>query len=291
VDPEPLLRWYEPRRRLYPWRQPRPDPYRVLVSEVMLQQTQASRVVPAFRAFIRTFPSIRALAAASRHEVLWSWAGLGYNRRAVWLSESARRIVTDHGGRVPSEAEALVRLPGIGPYTAAAVASIAYGLPVPAIDTNARRVVSRAVLGLDGAEASLRAVGLAATDWMDGARPADWNQAVMDLGREFCRPLPRCERCPLATICAFRLSGRGPVQSVRRVGNSFQGSTRQLRGAVVRLLRDRPSASMSWLSRATSQPLASILDVVAALAADGVVSAGPAALRGRPSGRVRLPEG
>src|SRR5437870_13391893 len=107
---------------MYPWRRPRPDPYHVLVSEVMLQQTQAARVAPAFRTFIRRFPSVRALASASRREVLSMWAGLGYNHRAIWLVESARRIVQQHGGVVPSQPEVLARLPGIGPYTASAVA-------------------------------------------------------------------------------------------------------------------------------------------------------------------------
>jgi A/G-specific adenine glycosylase len=288
MDSAPLLDWFRPRRRLYPWRRPRPDPYHVLVSEVMLQQTQAARVVPAFRSFIRSFPTVEDLAAAPRRSVLLAWAGLGYNRRAVWLSESARRIVVEHAGEVPARPEVLDRLPGIGPYTAAAIASIAYGMPVPAVDTNVRRVVARAVLGVDGSEPSAWSVREAATAWMDGSDPAAWNQAVMDLGREICRPMPRCERCPLAHSCAFRSSGRTRSPRPRSGGVPFDGSFRQLRGTVIRVLRDRPSATLATLCAASSQPPARVASAVAALQADGLVVAGPGALMGSMRGRVRL---
>ena len=289
VEP-PLLRWYRPRRRLYPWRHPRPDPYHVLVSEVMLQQTQAARVVPAFRSFVDGFPSIRALAAASRREVLRAWAGLGYNRRAVALSEAARRIVAEHAGVMPAETDVLVRLPGIGPYTAAAVASIAFGARVPAVDTNVRRVVARAALGVDGPEAKTAAICAAASKWMDGADPGEWTQAVMDLGREICRPMPRCDRCPLAVSCSFRLAGRRPAPRVRADTLRFEGSTRQLRGAIVRILSHRESATVAEIARETSQPLDRLVRAVAGLAHDGLVAAGPAALAGRSRGRIRLPD-
>ncbi len=130
-----LMEWFEPRRLAYPWRRPRPDPYAVLVSEVMLQQTQASRVAPAFERFLRSFPTVRSLATAPAAEVVRAWAGLGYNRRAVALWEAARTIVSSHGGRVPDDPSALSELPGVGPYTAAAVASIAFGRPVAAVDS------------------------------------------------------------------------------------------------------------------------------------------------------------
>jgi A/G-specific adenine glycosylase len=288
MDPDALLRWYRPRRRRYPWRRPRPDPYHVLVSEVMLQQTQAPRVVPAFRSFIARFPSVSALAIAPRREVLSAWGGLGYNRRAVWLSEAARRIVGEHGGRIPDDPDDLLRLPGIGPYTAAAVAAIAYGVPAPAIDTNARRVVARAALGIDGSEASPSNLRRAARRWMDGAQPGAWNQAVMDLGRDVCRPIPACEACPLSAECAFVASGRMPA--ARRPGKSerFEGSFRQLRGAIVRVLRERPSASIDELSRLIAQPAARVVEAVDALDADGLVSV--AGLSGGIGARrVRLP--
>jgi A/G-specific adenine glycosylase len=253
----------------------------------MLQQTQAARVAPAFRAFIRRFPSVSVLAAASRRDVVCAWAGLGYNRRAVWLSEAARRIVREHDGEVPSRPEVLAGLPGIGPYTAAAVASIAYGVPVPAVDTNVRRVVARAVLGRDGSESSPPEIRRAAAGWMQGADPAGWNQAVMDLGRDICRPKPRCERCPMARSCAFRLAGRTPARpSV--AGPGFEGSFRQLRGAIIRILREQPSASIAALSAATSQPAARVVSAVAALQTEGLVGASPAAREGSLRGRVRL---
>jgi A/G-specific adenine glycosylase len=291
VELEALLTWYRPRRRLYPWRRARPDPYHVLVSEVMLQQTQASRVAPAFRSFIARFPTIQALASASRREVLLAWAGLGYNRRAVRLSETARLIVREHGGIVPSEPELLERLPGIGPYTAAAVAALAFGARVPAVDTNVRRVVARVVMGQDGSAASVREVGVAAAGWMDGADPAQWNQAVMDLGREVCRPVPRCDLCPLASSCAFRaVGGSAPEPRLRREGGPFEGSFRQLRGVVVRFLADRGFATVAALAEATSQPVDRVAGAIVALEADGLIDAGPAARRGSPAGRVRLRE-
>ena len=288
MDSASLLEWYRPRRRLYPWRRPRPHPYHVLVSEFMLQQTGAARVVPAFRSFIGVFPTVEDLAAASRRDVLLAWAGLGYNRRAIWFSETARRIVHDHAGEVPDRPDVLDRLPGIGPYTAAAIASIAYGVPVPAVDTNVRRVVARAVLGVDEPEAPPGVVYEAAKARIDQRDPAAWNQAVMDLGREICRPMPLCERCPLAHSCAFRSEGRTPAVRPPAKGVRFEGSFRQLRGTIIRVLRDRPAATLAALCAASSQPVARVVSAVAALQTDGLVVAGPAALRGNMRGRVRL---
>jgi A/G-specific adenine glycosylase len=278
-----LRQWFADRRRAYPWRGAR-DPYRILVSEVMLQQTQASRVAPAYRAFVRRFPTIRALVAASQADVLRAWDGLGYNRRAVALHEAARRVV-EQGGRLPAEPESLRRLPGVGPYTSAAVASIAFGVPVPAVDTNGDRVVRRFVLGRDDAGRS--EIRRAAEAWLDRRDPGGWNQAVMDLGREVCRPVPRCDVCPLAQMCAFRLGGartapRRPRQS------RFDGSSRQLRGAVVRILRDREQLTLATLAMLTGRPQADVASVVRDLAAEGLVRAGPAVLRGDARGRIRL---
>src|SRR5207253_798799 len=173
-----LWEWFEPRRRAYPWRGTN-DAYLVLVSEVMLQQTQASRVAPAFERFVARFPTVTALARAGRDEVLRTWGSLGYNRRAVALSEAARAIVRDHGGVVPAEPSDLARLRGVGPYTAAAVASIGHGLPVAAIDTNVRRVVARARLGREPGEAPAGELKRAADAWLDRDDPGGWNQALM----------------------------------------------------------------------------------------------------------------
>ena len=253
----------------------------------MLQQTQAARVAVAYPRFLRRFPTVVSLARAPRARVLRAWGDLGYNRRAVALSEAARMIVREHGGRFPREVHALDRLPGVGPYTAAAVASLAYGEPLAAVDTNVRRVVARVHLGAEGHEATAAEIDSLAGTWVDRRDPGSWNQAVMDLGREVCRPRPRCELCPLARICRFRAAGVAPRPSPRRQG-PFEGSTRQVRGAVVRSLRDERSATLERLARLTGFDLRRVAIAVSGLAADGVLEAGPAARAGRPRGRVRL---
>jgi A/G-specific adenine glycosylase len=285
VDQARLLRWYRSRREAYPWRI-RPEPYRVLVSEVMLQQTQASRVVPAFQRFLRRFPTLAALAQAPRAEVVREWRGLGYNRRAVALSEAARAIVRDHGGTVPSDPEELMRLPGVGPYTAGAVASLAYGKAVPAVDANVRRIAARAELGIEGYEVSQERIQRIAAEWLDTRDPAAWNQALMDLGREVCRPQPRCSLCPLRNGCRFHLKGRIPAANPRRQ-KPFPGSFRQLRGQVLDLLRERP-ATLGSLSKATGQPQAKVAEALVMLERDGLIRAGAGALRGQMRGRVAL---
>lgn len=285
-----LLEWYRPRRRAYPWRV-RPDPYRVLVSEVMLQQTQASRVEPAYGLFLDRFPNPDALAHEPLAEVLRAWGSLGFNRRAAALWKSARIIVERHGGRVPRRPGELLELPGVGACTAAAVASIAYGTPVAAVDTNVRRVVARAVLGAEAGEVPEDRVAEAAQAWLDRERPGEWNQAVMDLGREVCRPAPRCPACPLAQTCRYRRSGPpGPVgrSPFRRRQSPFHSSFRRVRGRVVAVLRERPSASLATLSRLTGEPLERVSAAAGALGREGLVGRGPAARAGRPGGRVWL---
>jgi A/G-specific adenine glycosylase len=280
-----LLRWYRSRQEAYPWRV-QPEPYRVLVSEFMLQQTQVSRVISAYRRFLSRFPTVASLARASRAEVIRAWRGLGYNRRAVALLEAARAIVEDHTGRVPSDPGELLRLRGVGPYTAAAVASIAYGKPIAAVDANVRRIVARAYLGLEPHEAAPGRIHEVATEWLHRADPASWNQALMDLGREVCRPVPRCAVCPLARGCRFRAAERTPVASPRRQ-KPFAGSFRQLRGRVVDLLREGPATLLS-LSRGTGEPPTRLARAVQSLSADGLVRAGAGALEGRLRGRVAL---
>ncbi len=281
-----MLAWYLPRTRAYPWRSDR-DPYRVWVSEVMLQQTQAARVAPAYQAFVERFPSVTALAAAARRDVLRAWDGLGYHRRAVALSDGARIVVREHGGRVPADPVLLRRLPGVGPYTSAAVASIAFGIAVPAIDTNVRRIVARVHIGVEGDGASALEVAELAGAWLDPDDPGRWNQALMDLGREVCRPRPRCDVCPLANVCRFRAAGL-PVRPPRRKQGRFEGSTREVRGAIVRVLRSRESLSLGRLVAETGFAADRVGQAVATLARDGIVSAGPAAIAGSARGRVRL---
>lgn len=274
---------------MYPWRGVR-DPYAILLSEVMLQQTQAPRVVPAYGTFLGRFPTVDSLAGSPRAEVIRAWVGLGYNRRAVALSEAARAIVRDHGGRVPDTLPELLRLPGVGPYTASAVASMAFGRPVAAVDTNVRRIVARVHLGVDAHEARPRELASIADRWIDTRDPGAWNSALMDLGREVCRPRPRCDGCPLAGVCRFAASGASASRAPRTQGR-FEGSSRQVRGAVVHALRAHDSLTLARLSAETGFELERVLEAVGGLAADGIVRPGPAAAAGRPSGRVGLARG
>jgi A/G-specific adenine glycosylase len=273
---------------MYPWRI-RPEPYHILVSEMMLQQTQASRVVPAYRRFLRRFPTLEVLARTSRADVLRAWDGLGYNRRAVALSEAAKAIVRDHDGRVPADPRELMNLPGVGPYTASAVASISYGVPVPAIDTNVRRVTARFLLGREPHAVSPSDIHSAAKRWLDRRNPGAWNQAVMDLGREACRRLPRCEACPLSSSCCFRAEGGSANRPARR-NTQFDGSFRQVRGRVIAILRARPSARLETLASAIGEPVPRVAEAVAVLKAEGLLRASAAAVAGQPRGRVALAE-
>jgi A/G-specific adenine glycosylase len=255
----------------------------------MLQQTQASRVAPAFERFVTEFPSVHALADASPADVLRAWGGLGYNRRALNLHRAARAIVRDHDGAVPSDPAILTTLPGVGPYTAAAIASLGFGARVAAIDVNVRRVVSRVLLDDDADDVTVRA---AANAWLDPHDPAAWNQALMDLGREVCRPVPRCAECPIARPCRFRtrVGNGGPAvgHTVRRQGR-FEGSTRQVRGAVIRILRDSSPATLESIAQQSGHSSERVTQAVLALNAEGMITATPAALRGSPRGSVRLP--
>ncbi len=238
-----LLGWWDTGHRDLPWRRTR-DPYAVLVSEVMLQQTQAERVAPKWQEFLRAFPTIAALGAASPAAVIRAWAGLGYNRRAVYLHQMARAVVARHGGALPANTEALRRLPGIGPYTARAVAAIAFGLPEAAVDTNVRRVLMRV---LDGdIPPSATWVQAAADTLVPVERPGDWNQALMELGATVCTAAtPQCDRCPVRHLCAAApriraLRERGDryrAPPARRPQGRFPGSRRYYRGRIVELLR------------------------------------------------------
>ena len=250
----------------------------------MLQQTQAARVAAAYPAFLRRFPTVRALAAATRGEVIAAWSGLGYNRRALALAEAARAIVARHAGRVPRDVADLRALPGVGPYTAAAVASIAYGEPIPAIDVNLRRVVARARLGADDAAASANDIAEAAARWIDRRDPGAWNQALMDVGREHCRAVPRCGGCPLRRRCRFVRAG-APLAERRARPAPFEGSTRQARGAVLRAVAGG-ARTIGALRGATALPARRLLPAIRSLDRDGLLRAGPAALRGASSGRV-----
>ena len=210
-----LLAWFDRHKRDLPWRSPGrpsdppPDPYAVWVSEIMLQQTRVETAVPYFRRFLARFPDIASLARADEAEVLALWSGLGYYRRCRGLLAAAREVVAS-GGRLPDTARELERLPGIGPYTAAAIASIAFSEPVPVLDGNVERVLSRYAARPGGARTREgRAALLAlATTLLDRQRPGDSNQALMELGATVCSPrAPSCPACPLAAGCAALAAG------------------------------------------------------------------------------------
>jgi A/G-specific adenine glycosylase len=204
-----LLAWFDVSRRDLPWRRT-DDPYRIWVSEAMLQQTQVERVVDYYERFIAAFPTVEALAAAPADDVLKRWEGLGYYARARALQEAARRVVAAHGGRLPTSAERLRDLPGFGPYTSAAVASIAFGEPVAALDTNVLRVLARVgtIPDVVSRGAGRAAAVELASSLLDPSRPGDFNQAMMELGAMVCRPrAPRCLLCPVAADCGARASG------------------------------------------------------------------------------------
>jgi A/G-specific adenine glycosylase len=245
ADFSPLLEWWATEGRDLPWRRTR-DPWAVLVSELMLQQTQVPRVVDRWRPFLDRFPDPATCAAAPPGDVVAAWRGLGYNRRAINLHRAATDVVARHDGRIPDDLDALLALPGIGPYTARAVLVFAYGRDLGLVDTNAGRFLARAGSGQPLGRRS-------AQDLADGLVPPGqgwaWGQAVFDLGALVCtRARPACGRCPLATSCAWNLAGRPePDPVVGSAGIStpqsrFEGSDRQGRGRLVDALRHGPVA-------------------------------------------------
>ncbi|HEV7887138.1 MAG TPA: A/G-specific adenine glycosylase [Acidimicrobiales bacterium] len=260
---DPLLSWYSSAgRHDLPWRQTR-DPWAVLVSELMLQQTQVPRVLPKYLAFMRRFPSAGACAAAPVGEVVRAWAGLGYNRRAVNLHRTAVAVVADHAGSLPSSLPALLALPGIGPYTARAVLAFAHEQAVCPLDVNTARPLARAwsVTSQDAADALVPAV-----------RAWDWNQALMDLGALVCtRRSPDCASCPVAAVCQWRLHGGPDPAAPAGRQSRFAGSDRQGRGRLVDALRDGPvpgpalAEAMGWPADPTRA-----VRVAATLVADGL---------------------
>ncbi|HID83774.1 MAG TPA: A/G-specific adenine glycosylase [Anaerolineaceae bacterium] len=212
-----LLEWYARRRRSLPWRD-HPDPYAVLVAEVMAQQTRLETVLPYFQRWMARFPTVEALARAEDQEVLALWEGLGYYRRARHLHRAAREIVARHDGHVPADPRDLMALPGIGPYTAAAVASIAFGRDVPVVDGNVLRVFARlfAVEAPVDTAAGRRTIERLAAEHLPPGQASAYNQALMDLGAQICTPRqPQCARCPLRDLCRAYAQGE-PTAYPRR---------------------------------------------------------------------------
>ena len=224
-----LLDWYETEHRDFPWRDTH-DPYAVLVSEVMLQQTQASRIADRFPAFMARFPTVESLASAPAASVLAAWSGLGYNRRALALQRAAAIVARDGW---PRDVAGLERLPGIGPYTARAVASLAFEMPVGVVDTNVRRWLLRRFHGPDEPR-SLQSLSDALAASGRGPGVAAWTHASMEFGGAVCRSRdPRCGACPIAAGCPSRLS---PASVSVPRQPPLRGSDRAYRGAVIRLL-------------------------------------------------------
>lgn len=259
-----LLEWFRANGRNLPWRHTR-DPYQVLVSEIMLQQTQVDRVKPKYAAFLQQFPTLEALADAAPGDVIRAWAGLGYNRRALNLQRTAQAVRDEHGGRFPQTPDELQALPGIGPYTAGAVACFAFERDVAFMDTNIRRVVRRVFVGPDDAEPQptekhLLALAAAAVPPGEGWT---WNQAIMELGALICTATkPRCPVCPLRTHCRAYATWRtadeqitltaqvysipqtkapGASRTVAERSAPYLNSNRFFRGRVIATLRDVPS--------------------------------------------------
>ena len=268
-----ILSWYDRVGRDLPFRRTI-DPYAILVSEAMAQQTQAARAGEAWGRFMDRFPTAAALAAASPADVLRAWHGLGYNRRALNLWRAARRIVDEHGGRVPSEVAALEALPGVGPYTARAVAAIAFGVPVGAVDTNVRRVLGRIVAG-DAAALGAAAMQMVADAAVPQDRSGPWTHALMDLGASLCGPsTPLCGSCPAQTWCRFAKAGptRSQLSTTRSTTVPFPATSRWLRGQIVARLQ--ASVDDDWV--AIEAPIgshdgAAVRAAIIGLARDGLV--------------------
>jgi A/G-specific adenine glycosylase len=274
IDPAPaLLEWSEHNRRPLPWRATR-DPWAVLVSEVMAQQTQVDRVVPKYHAFLERFPTAAACAAAPVADVIRMWDGLGYNRRAVNLHRCAMAVVAEHDGLLPHDLAALQRLPGIGPYTARAVLAFAYERDVGALDTNVGRVLAR-WSGRRLARVDAQAIADAAVPAGEGWA---WNQALMDLAVAVCtRRRPRCSSCPVAASCAWAAAewpDPDPADGSAGVSagqSRFDGSDREGRGRLVAALRAGPvsRASLAYVMGWPDDPVRAEL-VAATVVVDGL---------------------
>ncbi len=285
-----LFEWYRRNGRRFPWRQVNPDPYIVLVSEFMLQQTQAQRIAAALPRFLEYFPSLERLAAASNAEVIRQWKGLGYNSRALRLRDAARVITEQHNGVVPPTVVELRKLPGVGPYTSASIATFAFNRRVVVLDVNVRRVYSRwmrqqrTTIDVERDDV-LTQFALRVIPPRSAAR---WHHAVMDLGATICTARkPVCASCPIADICpsAHTLA---PAQRATRTEPLFRGEPQRLwRGRFVDALRDAPGGLTPRALVAATKAGKLTVDeqewfnaVISALERDGVVT--------RADGRIRL---
>jgi len=251
-----VLDWYDGHARDLPWREPSASPWAVLVSELMLQQTPVTRVLPVYEQWLLTWPTPADLAAATTGDAVRAWGRLGYPRRALRLHAAATVIVERHAGRVPDSYDELLALPGVGDYTAAAVASFAYGRRHVVLDTNVRRVLTRTVAGAEfPATAVTRAERELANSLLpeDGPTAAAWAVATMELGALVCvASSPRCASCPVADLCAWRGGGYPAYDGPARRGQAYDGTDRQCRGRLLGVLRDsrgpvhRSALEVAW---------------------------------------------
>lgn len=270
-----VLDWYDVHARDLPWRRDDASPWAVLVSEVMLQQTPVARVQPAYEAWLARWPTPAALASDAPGEAVRAWGRLGYPRRALRLHEAACAIVERHGGEVPYEYEELRALPGVGDYTAAAVASFAFGRRHAVIDTNVRRVLSRVVHATEFPGPSLTAAERRTAEALlpdDPATAARWAVASMELGAMVCQATgPRCDGCPIRTDCAWRQAGRPPYDGPARRGQSYAGTDRQVRGRLLAVLREAPGPVQQDALDAAWDDAAQRARALDGLVADGLV--------------------
>ena len=235
-----LLAWYDQHARKLPWREDR-DPYRVWVSEIMLQQTRVAAVLEHYCRFLKKFPTVNKLAGARESSVLAAWSGLGYYRRARMLHAAAKLVIKEYRGEFPSDSEGLLQLPGIGRYTAAAIASIAYDEPVAVVDGNVERVLER----MSGTRLTREQTWSTASNLLDSARPGDFNQAMMELGATICLPRqPQCLLCPMSGFCAARGAlETKPVTPRQRKRKIYFGLARR-DGHVLLVRRDQKESLM-----------------------------------------------
>ena len=259
-----LLHWYSVEQRDLPWRATN-DPYAILVSEIMLQQTQVDRVLPKYQQFLAAFPTLADLAQASTADVISVWVPLGYNRRAVNLQSIARQVIAEYNGHIPDTIDELIKLKGIGRYTAGAIACFAYHKQVATVDTNIRRVLHRVFIGLELPEPKLNDAALLtlAEQVLPTGEAYNWNQAIMDLGATICSSSnPQCNRCPLQQVChaytemgQYSLFPSGTVlRQLRKVAEKkadyqpFTSTNRYFRGRIIDLLRTIPAGQRVSLS-------------------------------------------
>ncbi|MBM7791338.1 A/G-specific adenine glycosylase [Tenggerimyces flavus] len=282
----PVLDWYATHQRDLPWRRPDASAWDVLVSEIMLQQTPVVRVLPAYVAWLARWPTPAAQAKDAPGEAVRQWGRLGYPRRALRLHAAAVAITARHDGVVPDEYEALLALPGVGEYTASAVASFAYRQRHPVLDTNVRRVLARVVAGVQYPPQSTTATERrTAVDLLpeDADTAATWGVAVMEIGAVVCSARsPRCDDCPIATLCAWRLAGRPAYDGPARRRQTYEGTDRQCRGRLLKVLREAPGPVRRSALEAVWPDAVQRERALDGLVADGLVDP-------LPNGRFALP--